>query len=126
MTHPKGVVTWESAQPIREALKAQPAPVYDSYYVIGLDGLPSGNYTANFLSEFAFLRSTGTAKWRVKATAARERIRTSSVYQFAFSKAAAPIGMSTEGVIFEMTLGQWTLETKFRPKDMMYRGRLAV
>ena len=123
---PRGVVTWESAQPIRDALKTPPAPVYENYYVIGLDGLPPGTYSADYLSEFALLRSTGTSKWRVKATGARERIRTSSVYQFAFSRTAAPISAGTEEVIFEMALGQWTLETKFRPKNMMYHGRLAV
>jgi hypothetical protein len=122
----KTVVTWESAQPVRDALKTPAAPVYENYYVIGVDGLPSGDYSVDDLRQIAILRSNGKSKWTVQATAARERIRTSSVYQFAFSRASARIGEDTEEVIFEMDLDPWTLLTKFKPKDMLYHGKLAV
>jgi hypothetical protein len=48
------------------------------------------------------------------------------VYRFAFPRAAAPIGPDTEDVLFEMELKPWTLQTKFKPREMVYRGKLAV
>jgi hypothetical protein len=122
----KSVVTWESAQPIRDALKTPAAPVYENYYVIGVDGLPSGDHSADYLRQFAVLRSNGKSKWTVHAVSARERIRTSSVYQFAFSKASAPIGPDIAEVVFEMELDPWTLQAKFKPGSMLYHGKLAV
>jgi len=122
----KAVVTWESALPLREALRIPEAPVYENCYVLGLDGLPSGTYTAEYLRQFARLRATGKSKWTARATSARERIRTSSVYQFAFPRTSAPIGPDTEDVYFEMELKPWTLQSKFKPKEMLYHGELAV
>jgi hypothetical protein len=122
----KCVVTWESALPIRQALKTPMAPVYANYYVIGMDGVPAGNHSADKLGRFATLRSSGTRGWKVAATSARERIRTSAVYQFAFPRATAPIGVETKEVVFEMNVGHWTLQSKFRPKEMLYRGELAL
>ena len=52
------VVTWDSALPIRQALKTDPASVYASYYVVGVDGLPPGNYSPRDLAGLATLRSS--------------------------------------------------------------------
>jgi hypothetical protein len=120
------VVTWESARPIRDALKTRPAPVYQNYYVIGVDGLPSGDYSPDYLSQFAVLRSRRKSKWTARAASARERIRTSSVCQFAFPRGSAPIGPETEEVIFEMNLEPWMLQARFKPREMLYRGELAL
>ena len=51
---------------------------------------------------------------------------TSMVYEFAFSRARAPIGPDTGEVIFEIDLGGWTIQSKFNTKDMVYRGQLAL
>jgi hypothetical protein len=48
------------------------------------------------------------------------------VYEFAFSRARAPIGPDTGEVIFEIDLGGWTIQSKFNTKDMVYRGQLAL
>jgi hypothetical protein len=122
----KTVVTWESAQPVRDARKTSLAPVYENYYVIGVDGFPSGDNSPDELRQFAVLRSTGKAKWSVRAAASRERIRTSSVFQFAFPRASAPIGPDSQEVVLDINLRPWTLRTKFKPREMLYRGKLAL
>jgi hypothetical protein len=122
---PKGVVTWESAQPIRDAQKAPLPRVLANFYVIGVDGIPLGNHSAGYLRRFAVLRSHGRPKWAVGASVARELIRNSSVYAFGFSKAAA-IGPDTADLVFEMHFGQWMIQTKFKPRDMLYHGGLAL
>jgi hypothetical protein len=123
---PKGVVTWESAQPIRDALKTPLPRVFANYYVIGVDGIPLGNSYVGSLRRYTALRSTGKAKWTVGATAARELIRNSAVYAFGFSKAAALIGPDTGDVVFETQFGEWFIQAKFKPKDMLYHGQLAL
>jgi len=122
----KTVVTWESAQPIREALRTAAAPLYENYYVIGVDGFPSGDNSPDELRHIAVLRSTGKAKWSVPAAASRERIRTSPVFQFAFPRASAPIGLDTQEVVLDINLRPWTLRTNFKPRAMLYHGKLAL
>ena len=119
----KTVVTWDSALPIREALKTEADPVYVDHYVIGVDGLPPGDHYRQLL-RFASLRSTGHPKWTVHASDMRERHRVSSVSLFAFSRAAAPIVATTDSVTFELSFRDWMLVT-FKPKSMLYRGEFS-
>jgi hypothetical protein len=121
----KTVVTWDSALPIREALKTDADPIYVNHYVIGVDGFPPGDVSRQLL-RFASLRSTGYPKWTVHASNMRHRLRVSSVWLFAFSRAAAPIVASTDSVTFELSFRDWMLATSFKPKSMLYRGGLAL
>jgi hypothetical protein len=122
----KAVVTWESARPICDARKVPPATTFANYYVLGVDGIPPGGYSPTYLGRFAVLRSNGKPKWAVKASRARERIRTSSVYEFAFAKAAAPVGPDTEELVFQIEFSGWFLQAKFKPNEMLYHGALAL
>jgi hypothetical protein len=123
----KGVVTWESAQPIRDAMKTATAPVYQNYYVVGVDGIPTEGAPASKLREFAVLSSAGKPRWTVGATDARELIRTPSVlYEFAFPKSKAPIGPNSRDIVFEAVFGKWTIRTTFKPRNMLYHGRPAL
>jgi hypothetical protein len=124
---PKGVVTWESARPIRDALKTPLPRVFANSYVIGLDGIPLGSARSpDFARRFTVLRSRGKAKWAVHAWAVRELVRNSVVYAFGFPRAAAPIGPDTGDVEFETQFGRWSIQSKFKPRDMLYRGQLAL
>lgn len=125
MEGPKAVITWESAPPIRDAMRTSPAPVYLDFYVIGVDTIPQGDEHAEHLKDYAHLRCTGRIKWTLRAFGAHNLIRNSSVYLFSFPKASAPIGLDTE-VIFDMDIGGWTIQSRFRANDMLYRGRLAL
>jgi hypothetical protein len=123
---PKGVVTWESAQPIRDALKTPLPRVFANFYVIGVDGIPLGNSYVGSLRRYTVLRSTGKPKWTVGAAVVRELIRNSAVYAFGFPKAAAPIVPDTGDVMFETEFGGWFIQAKFRPKEMLYHRQLAL
>ena len=124
---PKGVITWESASPLREALKTHIPRVFANSYVIGVDGIPLGNVlNPDYLRPFTMLRSKGKIRWSVRPWVARELIRNSVVYAFGFPRASAPIDPDTSEIYFESQFGRWRIETRFRPKDMVYRGQLAV
>jgi hypothetical protein len=122
---PKAVITWESAPPVRDAMKTPSAPVYANYYVVGVDTVPNAD-DYDDLQKYASLRCAGRSNFSVSAFAVRQLVRTSVVCEFAFSRAAAPIGLDTGEVIFDIDLGDWTIESRFKPKVMLYRGQLAL
>lgn len=124
---PKGVITWESARPIREALKTRLPRVFSNSYVIGVDGIPLGNApSADYLRPYTVLRSKGRVRWAVRPWVARELIRNSVVYAFGFPRSAAPIDPDTSEIYFESQFGRWMVQTKFKPREMLYRGELAL
>jgi hypothetical protein len=123
----KGVVTWESAQPIRDAMKTPKSPGLENYYVIGVDGIPTEGLSVLDLRFYAMLSSTGKPTWSVRAADARELIRTTSVvYAFDFPKFEAPIGPNSKGITFEALFGKWMIRTTFKPTNMLYQGRRAL
>jgi hypothetical protein len=124
---PKGVVTWESAQPIRDALKTALPRAFANCYVIGVDGIPLGNVGyLDFLRGSTFLRCKGKAKWTVRAWVVRELVRNSAVCAFGFPRASAPINADTDEIHFATQFGRWMVQTRFKPKDMLYHGKLAL
>jgi hypothetical protein len=122
---PKAVVTWESAPPIRDALKTPSVPLDADFYVIGVDTIPNAD-EYDYLEMYAHLRCDGKSKWNLKAFAMHELIRNSMVYQFTFPRSAAPIGPDTGEVIFEIASGTWMIQSRFKPKEMLYHGQLAL
>ena len=124
---PKGVVTWESARPLREALKTPLPRVFANCYVIGVDGIPLGTAgRVDYLRRFTVLRSKGKVNWSVRPWVVRELIRNSAVYLFGFPQSAAPIAADRAEVHFESQFGRWMIQTKFKPREMLYRGQLAL
>jgi hypothetical protein len=98
-----------------------------SLYVIGVDGIPLGGAASpDSFRGNTLLRSTGKAKWTVKATVARELIRNSAVYAFGFPRKAAPIEADGGEVFFESQFGRWKIRAKFQVKAMYCRGQLAL
>ncbi len=123
---PQGVVTWESSQPIRDALKTPLPDVFAGCYVIGVDGIPWGGMSTDKLKMTATLHSRGGVKWTVHPQVVRELVRASPVYAIGFSRAAAPIGLGSAEVMFEAQFERWLVESKFEPRKMLYHGQLAV
>jgi hypothetical protein len=122
---PKAAITWESAPPVRDAMKTPSAPVFANFYVIGVDTVPNAE-DYDDLKKYANLRCVGMPKWSVRAFGVHTLLRTSMVYEFSFSRARAPIGLDTGEVIFEMDLGGWMIQSRFKTQDMLYRGQLAL
>jgi hypothetical protein len=123
---PKGVVTWESAQPIRQALKKPLRPVFSDCYVIGVDGIPLDGVSPGTLMSSSVLRSPGKAKWEVKPVVVRVLVRTSLVYLIGFAKDSTPIRPDTGDIAFQARFAQWTVDATFKPRNMLYHGQLAL
>jgi hypothetical protein len=123
---PQGVVTWESSQPIRDALKTLLPSVFTDCYVIGVDGIPLGTASTDYLLKTAALHSYGKVKWTARPQVVRELIRTSPVCALGFSRATAPIGPDSGEIVFEAEFQRWLVESRFDPRKMLYHGQLAV
>jgi hypothetical protein len=123
---PNGVVTWESSQAVRDALKTPLPGALADCYVIGVDGIPLGTASTDDLQSSAALHSSGKVKWTVRAQVVLELIRTSPVYALGFSRTAAPIGLDSGEIVFDAQFGRWLVEARFEPRKMLYHGQLAV
>jgi len=124
---PQGVVTWESAQPVRDAFKVPLPPEFEDQYVIGVDGIPLGETPYfDYLSGSTRLRSGGAKQWTAAVSEMRELIRNSAVYAFGFPRSSAPVARDSGDIFFETQFGPWLVRAKFRPKEMVYRGSLAL
>jgi hypothetical protein len=79
---PKAVITWESAPPVRDAMKIPSAPVYANFYVIGVDTLRNADdFDFYDLKKCAHLHCAGRSKWSVSAVGVHTLLRTSVVNQ---------------------------------------------
>jgi len=131
----KIIVRWESAQPIRDALRAPLAPDFDGHYVVSVTNLPiAGNRqsgrggeappddTLDRMQNGATLRVKG--KDQGEAGIAR-RTRIGSVL-FGFSKDYLRLAPEDREIAFSLDTDQFSLRTKFDTKEMIYHGKLAV
>jgi hypothetical protein len=117
-------VIWESAQPIREAIHPVIPPQFNGRYVISIRGL-EGTQVLDKLEAGAELSVKGRSPVQAGVVAQRN-----SSYLFGFSKELAPITANDKEVIFTVRTGpdlKGTLvRATFNPKEMMYRGALAL
>lgn len=129
------VVRWSSALPIRQALEragaADSAPrpeLLDDYYVVSLSRVPPG--MARLVDEPEQLRAAArlTPKDRPAVRAERIEIRpqpgTPGV-DFCFPRSAG-LTADDHQVAFELVAEDYELKVKFKPRDMVYRGRLEL
>jgi len=120
----KAVVIWESAQPIREALHPAIPPELNGRYVISVRGL-EGDHALDRLSAGSDLSAKG--KPPIQPGMVRQR---NSTYLFGFSKELMPLDVSDKDVQFAIRTGANLSETlvraTFNPKEMIYRGMLAL
>jgi len=122
---PGGVtVIWESAQPVREALHPVIPTQFNGRYVISIRGL-LGDQSLDRLEEGAILSARGKPAIQTEVVAQRN-----SSYLFGFSKELMPLGIGDRDVQFAVRTGPNLTETlvrvTFNPKEMVYRGELAV
>ena len=118
------MVTWESALPIREALHSTMPPEYNGHYVISIRGL-AGEYTTDGLKTGSEL----SAKGRVPLQPGMVGRRNSTLL-FAFSREMLPLSAADKDVQFTVhtgaSLSATLLRATFSPKDMTYRGLMAL
>jgi hypothetical protein len=117
-------VIWESAQPIREAIHPVIPPQFNGRYVISIRGL-EGTQVLDKLEAGAELSVKGKP-----ATPAGVVAQRNNSYLFGFSKELLPITAADKEVLFIVRTGpdlKGTLvRATFTPKEMLYRGTLAV
>jgi len=125
----KGIVRWESAKPILEAMKSPLPDQFEGHYVISVNGLPllgvkdSGDDSES-LKELSTLQAKG--KDLLQAGVFHKQVSSGNSFLLGFSKEILPISASDGEVTFATRLGQLSVKARFVLKEMMYHGDLAV
>ena len=126
------VVRWESAAPIRDAAKTKLQPDPAGSYVISVSGMAMlselvGSLGASGLENMkktTFLQRGGKAP--VAPSYITVPFDQSGVLLFYFPNDAEPISGDDKQVIFQTKSEAFGLKAKFTPKEMLYRGKLAL
>lgn len=144
-------VRWESAPPILDALGIPLPADFQGRYVLSVSGLPLGvmdkrrrGVTGPELSvdpddntpagrqrrmiEQMQASATLEAKGREPAQPGLVRAvpRTAGTYLFGFSKDLLPLTVNDREVLFTLRTALMSVRAKFDPKEMVYRGQLAL
>ncbi len=131
----KAMVRWESARPIRDAVKKEIPKEFGESYVISVSGLQAGRggregregADAGKGMEERLKQSAELRRKNADPIAASQVITgQGQVRYFVFPRGSQPIQASDKEVVFHVALGPMELKTKFALKDMMYRGELAL
>jgi hypothetical protein len=130
---PDVTVTWESAQPLFEALKYTIPADFVGHYVIGVKDLPilvdagpqreSSEQLADWLKNSATLRAKSRDAVEAGVVTAT---RGGSMVLFGFLKELLPLSVKDKEVLFTLDTNQLAIKAKFEPKEMIYRGKLAL
>lgn len=125
-------VRWESAQPVRDASKTKLQPDPSGSYVISVSGAELvkdliGELDAASLEK---MKKTTSLQRSGKSPVAPSYITVpfdqSGVLLFFFPNAPDPISSEDKQVVFETKSEAFGLKVKFVPKEMLYRGKLAL
>lgn len=119
-------VRWESASPIVAAMKGRIPPTFAGRYVIGLTSFPMLGRHDDMVDK---LKSSATLQARGKDPVQPgivELTKDGSEILFGFSRELFPLNATDKDLYFSLNTGQVSLKAKFEPKDMVYRGQLAV
>ena len=134
-------VRWESALPLREALKNQLPEDFANRYVISVNGLPLGGRRRRIDDDNSSGGSESAADLldRLKSGATLQakgkeplqpgviqRTPAEDGFLFGFSKDMLPLTAGDRDVTFTLDTGTMTLKARFDPKEMLYRGQLAI
>jgi hypothetical protein len=132
-----GTVRWESAKPVLVALKRDLPKELEDHYVIGVSGFPlglrdprteSGETASARLDD---LKQVTTLRAKRKDPAQPGIVMRSSdtdgpVVLFGFSRDAIAIEPTDKNVEFQTQFGLLDISARFDPKQMAYRGELAL
>jgi hypothetical protein len=137
----RGTVRWESAQPLRDALKSPLPDLFEAHYVIAVTGIPLlDNRSSGTRGEDDDTRDTPDSldnlkqlstllvkgKDYVQAGIVRRQVGTGNTFLFGFSKEMLSIRKTDPEIDFATKLGRVGVKARFSPKEMLYHGDLAV
>ena len=126
-------VTWESAQPILDALKYPIPAQFADHYVIGIKDVPivveagPGRLSQEELLDW--LKNSATLQAKSKDPVQAGVVlptRGGSMVLFGFLKELLPLSIKDKDVIFMLNTDQVVIKANFDPKEMVYRGKLAL
>jgi len=133
----KAIIRWESALPVREALKAHPSSDFEKYYILNMVGdVPSVGATPDedesqrksrfeALKLVTKLEHKGDAILLSRVAVAPKSAMSLAGTLFYFSRDLA-LQPKDNQAIFSTKLGPIDVKCKFALKDMMYRGNLEL
>ena len=129
----KGLVRWESAQPVLEAAKAALPDAFANRYVISVSGFPIGD----IVSVDGLPKLSGRDLERIRAASylapkgryisqARIAQVVGGAVLLGFSKRAIQLSPPDREITFATTISRLPIKAKFNFREMMYRGTLAI
>ena len=114
-----GTVRWESARPVREALKDSLPASFASHYAVLVSGFPtSGDASEKYLAVLQIPRTPTSAP----ADLIEKRSGNPASFLFRFPEVAAI--RSAHEVLFCANLGKLVVLARFQPSHMRYRGEV--
>lgn len=125
----KAIVRWESALPIREALKMPSTPDVEKYYILNMIGdVPSVGADPDGLEQlklYTKLEHKGDVIHlsRVAVSPRTDLSLAGTLFYFSRGLALRP---EDKVATFSTKLGPIDVKTKFTLRDMMYRGSLEL
>ncbi len=133
----KAIIRWESALPVREALRAEPSPDVEKFYILNMVGdVPSigavqdedeSQRAARFetLKQVTKLEHKGDAILLSRVAVARKSGLSLAGTLFYFSRGLA-LRPEDKQAVFSTKLGPIDVKCKFTLRDMMYQGNLEL
>jgi hypothetical protein len=124
----KGTVVWESAAPVRSALKTKLPDEFDGQYVLGVTGVPLAKSDSKGAIDRLRQVTTLQTKNRQPLEAAGAQVQhdNGTLYLFGFAKEGLPLSRDDKEVVFTTHMGNTVFTAKFNPKDMLYHGELSL
>jgi hypothetical protein len=144
----KGVVRWESAKPVVEAMKTPLAGEFSNHYVISVSGIPVSSLNLQNSEETdadsrARQREREGVLDRIKSLTYLEPKGAASAQPgiveetpfgvgetrtvlFGFSKTLLQLSLDDKEIVFTTQMGTTQVKAKFTLKEMMYHNELAV
>jgi hypothetical protein len=124
----KGTVVWESAAPVRAALKTKLPDGFEGQYVLGVSGVAltksDSKNALDRIRQVTTLQCKG--KDPLEPAGVQEDTTNGTAYLFGFSREALALAKDDKDVVFTTHMGKLAFTAKFNPKDMLYHGELAV
>jgi hypothetical protein len=127
-TEYKGTVLWESAAPVRAALKTGLPDTFAGQIVIGITGVPLTKSDSQGALDRVRQVTTLTQKDRqpLEASTVGKTRENATVYLFGFAREALELTKDVKEVVFVTRMGTLAFIAKFNPRDMLYHAELAA
>jgi hypothetical protein len=119
-------VVWESAKPVRLAVKEALSDDFTGMYVLSLAGVPlgAGKGAMEKVRTVTTLHLKGHDP--LEAAQVKRPVDGQDVVLFGFSRQGLEISKEDKEVVFATTINRVPLSAKFNPREMLYRGELAL